>query len=251
MHKRFTIVPRGTGLVLGCCTFPTWNGYPGLFAGPRDGQRRRSSSRTPARSCRSPSPCELRATFCARPAFDPNVVTLLATEPNDGRARSRASRVRPEIKLIDFTGSTQNGTWLERNAHQAQVYTEKAGVNQIVIDSVDDMKAVRPQHRVLARALFWRRCAPRLKISTFRAAASVLQRGPADASTTVAQALARRRAKTRRRPGSRSRTARRHPKRRRDPAQSPKRRKLGRRVLVESQALEPSVPSPTPACARR
>ncbi len=32
MQKRFTIVPRGTGLVLGCCTFPTWNGYPGLFA---------------------------------------------------------------------------------------------------------------------------------------------------------------------------------------------------------------------------
>ncbi len=32
MHKRFSIVPRGIGLVLGCCTFPTWNGYPGLFA---------------------------------------------------------------------------------------------------------------------------------------------------------------------------------------------------------------------------
>lgn len=32
MHKRYTVVPRGTGLVLGCCTFPTWNGYPGLFA---------------------------------------------------------------------------------------------------------------------------------------------------------------------------------------------------------------------------
>ena len=32
MQKRFTVVPRGTGLVLGCCTFPTWNGYPGMFA---------------------------------------------------------------------------------------------------------------------------------------------------------------------------------------------------------------------------
>ena len=32
MHKRYTVVPRGTGLVLGCCTFPTWNSYPGLFA---------------------------------------------------------------------------------------------------------------------------------------------------------------------------------------------------------------------------
>jgi phenylacetic acid degradation protein paaN len=48
---------------------------------------------------------------------------------------------RPEIRLIDFTGSSQNGNWLERHAHQAQVYTEKAGVNQIVIDSVDDLKS--------------------------------------------------------------------------------------------------------------
>jgi phenylacetic acid degradation protein paaN len=72
--------------------------------------------------------------------FDPNVVTLLATEPNDGPLVQELA-LRPEIKLIDFTGSTQNGTWLERNAHQAQVFTEKAGVNQIVIDSVDDLKA--------------------------------------------------------------------------------------------------------------
>ncbi|PMX33721.1 phenylacetic acid degradation protein PaaN, partial [Pseudomonas sp. FW301-21B01] len=65
---------------------------------------------------------------------------LLATEPNDGPLVQDLA-LRPEIKLIDFTGSTQNGAWLERNAHQAQVYTEKAGVNQIVIDSVDDIKA--------------------------------------------------------------------------------------------------------------
>jgi len=49
--------------------------------------------------------------------------------------------LRPEIKLIDFTGSTQNGTWLERKRTSSAVFTEKAGVNQIVIDSVDDLKA--------------------------------------------------------------------------------------------------------------
>ncbi|OYV52030.1 MAG: phenylacetic acid degradation protein PaaN, partial [Burkholderiales bacterium 21-58-4] len=32
MQKQFTVVPRGVGLVIGCSTFPTWNGYPGLFA---------------------------------------------------------------------------------------------------------------------------------------------------------------------------------------------------------------------------
>jgi phenylacetic acid degradation protein paaN len=46
------------------------------------------------------------------------------------------------VKLIDFTGSSANGVWLEENVRQAQVYTEKAGVNQIVVDSAADLKAV-------------------------------------------------------------------------------------------------------------
>src|SRR5439155_12418636 len=33
-------------------------------------------------------------------------------------------------------------TWLERNAHQAHVFTEKAGVNQIIIDSTSDFKGM-------------------------------------------------------------------------------------------------------------
>lgn len=139
MQKRFTVVPRGTGLVLGCCTFPTWNGYPGLFADLATGN---AVIVKPHPGAILPLAITVRiARDVLREAgFDPNVVTLLATEPNDGPLVQDLA-LRPEIKLIDFTGSTQNGTWLERNAHQAQVYTEKAGVNQIVIDSVDDLKA--------------------------------------------------------------------------------------------------------------
>ncbi|MGC3027577.1 phenylacetic acid degradation protein PaaN [Burkholderia sp. DN3021] len=139
MHKRYTIVPRGTGLVLGCCTFPTWNGYPGLFADLATGN---TVIVKPHPGAILPLTITVRiARDVLREAgFDPNVVTLLATEPNDG-ALVQDLALRPEIKLIDFTGSTQNGTWLERHAHQAQVYTEKAGVNQIVIDSTDDLKA--------------------------------------------------------------------------------------------------------------
>ncbi|KWA44898.1 aldehyde dehydrogenase [Burkholderia multivorans] len=140
MQKRYTIVPRGTGLVLGCCTFPTWNGYPGLFADLATGN---TVIVKPHPGAILPLAITVRiARDVLREAgFDPNVVTLLATEPNDG-ALVQDLALRPEIKLIDFTGSTQNGTWLERHAHQAQVYTEKAGVNQIVIDSTDDLKAV-------------------------------------------------------------------------------------------------------------
>jgi phenylacetic acid degradation protein paaN len=49
---------------------------------------------------------------------------------------------RDEVRLIDFTGNTWFGDWLENNCPQAQVYTEKAGVNTIVIDSTDDFKGM-------------------------------------------------------------------------------------------------------------
>ncbi|AUT69630.1 phenylacetic acid degradation protein PaaN [Paraburkholderia hospita] len=139
MQKRFNIVPRGTGLVLGCCTFPTWNGYPGLFADLATGN---TVIVKPHPGAILPLAITVRVArdVLREAGFDPNVVTLLATEPNDGELVQNLAK-RPEIKLIDFTGSTQNGTWLERNAHQAQVFTEKAGVNQIVIDSIDDIKA--------------------------------------------------------------------------------------------------------------
>jgi phenylacetic acid degradation protein paaN len=139
MKKRFTVVPRGTGLVLGCCTFPTWNSYPGLFADLATGN---TVIVKPHPGAILPLAITVRiARDVLREAgFDPNVVTLLATEPNDGELVQNLT-LRDEIKLIDFTGSTQNGTWLERHAYQAHVFTEKAGVNQIVIDSVDDIKA--------------------------------------------------------------------------------------------------------------
>lgn len=50
--------------------------------------------------------------------------------------------MRPEVKIIDYTGSTAFGDWLETNARQAQVYTEKAGVNTIVVDSTDDYRGM-------------------------------------------------------------------------------------------------------------
>jgi phenylacetic acid degradation protein paaN len=67
--------------------------------------------------------------------FDPNLVALAAEDPDEGLAKTLA--LRPEVRIIDFTGSNEFGEWLERNAVQALVFTEKAGVNTIVVDSFD------------------------------------------------------------------------------------------------------------------
>ncbi|SPK74352.1 Aldehyde deshydrogenase, Phenylacetic acid degradation (plasmid) [Cupriavidus taiwanensis] len=139
MEKRYTVVPRGVGLVIGCCTFPTWNGYPGLFASLATGNAVVVKPH-PGAILPLAITVEVAREVLEEAGFDPNLVTLVANDPSERMASKLA--LRPEVRLIDFTGSTANGDWLERNAHQAQVYTEKAGVNQIVIDSTSDFKGM-------------------------------------------------------------------------------------------------------------
>jgi phenylacetic acid degradation protein paaN len=139
MEKRFRVVPRGIGLVIGCSTFPTWNGYPGMFASLATGN---AVVVKPHPAATLPLAITVRIVrdVLKEAGFDPNVVTLVAHEPGDDVAQKLA--LRPEVRIIDFTGSPANGTWLEQHAKQAQVYTEKAGVNQVVVDSADDLGAV-------------------------------------------------------------------------------------------------------------
>jgi len=139
MEKRFRIVPRGVALVIGCSTFPTWNGYPAMFASLATGN---AVIVKPHPNAILPLAITVRIArdVLAEGGFDPNVVTLVAHEAGDNIAQTLA--LRPEIKIVDFTGSTANGRWLEEHARQAQVYTEKAGVNQVIIDSTADIKGV-------------------------------------------------------------------------------------------------------------
>jgi phenylacetic acid degradation protein paaN len=139
MEKQFTITPRGVALVIGCSTFPTWNGYPGLFASLATGNAVIVKPH-PAAILPLAITVKIAREVLAEAGFDPDVVQLAAHEAGDDTVQNLA--LRPEVKLIDFTGSTQNGNWLEANARQAQVYTEKAGVNQVIVDSVEDIKAV-------------------------------------------------------------------------------------------------------------
>jgi phenylacetic acid degradation protein paaN len=135
MTKTFHIVPRGVALVVGCNTFPTWNSYPGLFASLATGN---AVVVKPHPRAVLPLALTVRAAreVLADAGFDPNLVTLATEAPGEGLASVLATR--PEVKIIDFTGSTEYGDWLENNARQAAVYTEKAGVNTIIVDSTDD-----------------------------------------------------------------------------------------------------------------
>jgi phenylacetic acid degradation protein paaN len=135
MRKTFHVVPRGVALVIACNTFPTWNSYPGLFASLVTGNPVIVKPHP-----RAVLPLAITVRYArealAEAGFDPNLVQLAAEAPGEKLAAVLA--IRPEVKIVDFTGSTEFGDWLEDNARQASVYTEKAGVNTIVVDSTDD-----------------------------------------------------------------------------------------------------------------
>ncbi|MFA3877301.1 phenylacetic acid degradation protein PaaN [Streptomyces sp. MMCC 100] len=139
LTKRFTPVPRGIGLVIGCNTFPTWNGYPGLFASLATGNAVLVKPH-PRAVLPLALTVQVARDVLTEAGFDPNLVALAAERPGEGIAKTLATR--PEIRIVDYTGSTAFGDWLEANARQAQVYTEKAGVNTVIVESTDDYQGM-------------------------------------------------------------------------------------------------------------
>lgn len=139
MQKQFTIVPRGISLVIGCSTFPTWNSYPGLFASLATGNTVIVKPH-PGAILPLAITVKILREVLTEAGFNPNVVLLAAHDADSDLAQQLS--MNELVKIIDYTGSSDVGNHLEQNARHALVYTEKAGVNQIIIDSAPDIKAV-------------------------------------------------------------------------------------------------------------
>ncbi|WP_017585443.1 phenylacetic acid degradation protein PaaN [Nocardiopsis ganjiahuensis] len=147
MAKRYTARGRGVGLVIGCNTFPTWNSYSALFANLVTGNTTIVKPHPGAVLPLAITVAVARDVLTEQ-GLDPDTVLLAAEAPEDRLAADLA--LRPEVRIVDFTGSTEFGDWLEDNARQAFVSTEKAGTNTVVVDSTD---AYRPMLGNLAHSL--------------------------------------------------------------------------------------------------
>jgi phenylacetic acid degradation protein paaN len=139
MVKEYRIIPRGVALVIGCNTFPTWNGYPGLFASLATGNAVVVKPHPRAVLPLAISVAAIREAL-RDSGFDPNLVTLAAESDDEGLARTLA--LDPRVAIIDYTGGPTFGQWLEQEAGRLgkAVYTEKSGVNTVVLDSTDDLR---------------------------------------------------------------------------------------------------------------
>jgi phenylacetic acid degradation protein paaN len=141
LQKDYRVVPRGLALVIGCNTFPTWNGYPGLFASLVTGNPVIVKPHP-----RAVLPLAISVAVCrevlSEAGFSPDLVQLAPEADGEGLAKVLAER--DEVRVIDYTGGPAFGTWLEENGAKTGtlVYTEKAGVNTVVVDSTDNLRGV-------------------------------------------------------------------------------------------------------------
>ncbi|WP_282605247.1 phenylacetic acid degradation protein PaaN [Pelagibius sp. Alg239-R121] len=139
LDKQFRIMPRGIAVTVGCATFPTWNGYPGIFASLATGN---SVIVKPHPSAILPLALSLDIgrEVLREAGFDPNVLLLAADEA--GAEMTKDLVQHPDVEIVDFTGSNAFGQWIRANAGSKLVYTEEAGVNSVVIASTDNFRGL-------------------------------------------------------------------------------------------------------------
>jgi phenylacetic acid degradation protein paaN len=138
LKKEWRLVPKGIGLVIGCSTFPTWNSVPGIYASLVTGN--------PVLVKPHPGVILPLAIFVAeihkvlQEAGINSQVCQLAVDTFDEPLAKKLAE-HPKVKLIDFTGNSEFGDYLERLPAKT-VFTEKTGVNSVILDSVTDIDKV-------------------------------------------------------------------------------------------------------------
>ncbi|MBX9690242.1 MAG: phenylacetic acid degradation protein PaaN [Candidatus Obscuribacterales bacterium] len=138
LEKFITTVPKGLSLAIGCATFPTWNSVPGIYASLITGN--------PVIVKPHPKAIYPIAVVIAHlqdvlkeNGFSPDLVMLACD--TEAKPITKELAENPQIKIIDFTGSSAFGKYVESLAGKIS-FTEKAGVNSMIIDSVADLSAM-------------------------------------------------------------------------------------------------------------
>jgi phenylacetic acid degradation protein paaN len=139
LQKQFRLMPRGVGIVITCATFPQWNGYPAILANLATGN---ASVVKPHPNCVLPVALFVRTMrrVLKEAGVDPNLVTM-AVDTRDEPV-TLALINHPATKIIDFTGGPNFGRWIEENCRNALTFTETAGCNSVILESVDALDDV-------------------------------------------------------------------------------------------------------------
>lgn len=138
LQKTFKAVPKGIGLVIGCSTFPIWNSVPGIFASLITGNSVIVKPHPKSVYPIAIVVAEIQNALQAK-GVDPNVCQLAVDASSKLITKELAEN--PLVKLIDYTGGSSFGDYVE-SLKGKTTFTEKAGVNSVILDSVVDLKPV-------------------------------------------------------------------------------------------------------------
>lgn len=138
LKKNYKAVPKGVALVIGCSTFPTWNTVPGLFGSLMTGNA--SIVKPHPKSVLPIAMVVAEMQAALRAAGFPETVVQLGVDTLDSPITKSLAEA-PSVKLIDYTGGSAFGDYIESLSGKT-VFTEKAGVNSVILEGAKDPAAV-------------------------------------------------------------------------------------------------------------
>lgn len=138
LEKFITPVPKGISLAIGCATFPTWNSVPGIYASLVTGNSVICKPHPKAIYPIALVIAHLQEVLVEN-GFSPDLV-LLAVDTED-KLITKELAENSSVKIIDFTGSSSFGSYIESLSGKI-TFTEKAGVNSVIVDSVANLQAM-------------------------------------------------------------------------------------------------------------
>ncbi|MCX6351119.1 MAG: phenylacetic acid degradation protein PaaN [Bacteroidetes bacterium] len=140
IKKTWKSVGKGIGMVIGCSTFPVWNTVPGVFATLITGNPVIVKPHPGAILPIAIVVAELQKVMIEN-RFLPEVVQLAVDTADEPITKHLAEH--HDIKIIDYTGNSHFGDYVESLQGKGKiVFTEKAGVNSVIIDSCTDLNAM-------------------------------------------------------------------------------------------------------------
>lgn len=138
LRKTYNAIPRGISMAIGCSTFPTWNTVPGMYASLMTGNpvivKPHPKSILPIAIVVE----ELQKALIA--AGLPANTVQLAPDTLEAPITKELAEHK-DVKLIDYTGGSAFGDYIEALPGKIS-FTEKAGVNSVILDSATDAAAV-------------------------------------------------------------------------------------------------------------
>jgi phenylacetic acid degradation protein paaN len=138
LNKEWRAVPKGISLVIGCSTFPTWNSVTGIYGSLMTGNSVIVKPHPGAILPIAIFIAEIQKVLTEN-NIDANVCQLAVDTYSKMITKELAEH--PKVKLIDYTGNSLFGSYLEALPGKT-VFTEKTGVNSVIIDSTDDIDKV-------------------------------------------------------------------------------------------------------------